>query len=117
VLEGSQNSWREGGNGSFHAGFVPWPRYSKWNFEYTGTLERITPAASDSNTCLTFIKIVIAVIWTLFSFRWYHLGYKRQWFSEINRLGKMLREKDTWGGGLHACVFCSNFFLRGELIG
>jgi len=40
--------------------------------EYTGTLKRITPAASDSNTCLSFIKMVIAVIWTLFTFRWYH---------------------------------------------
>jgi hypothetical protein len=42
--------------------------------EYTGTLKRITPAASDSNTCLTFIEIVIAVIWTLFAFCWYHWG-------------------------------------------
>jgi hypothetical protein len=37
--------------------------------QHTGTLKCITPAASDSNTCLTFIKIVIAVIWTLFTFR------------------------------------------------
>lgn len=42
--------------------------------EYTGALKRITLAASDTNTCLTFIKIVIAEIRTLFTFRWYHWG-------------------------------------------
>ena len=74
---GHRTAEGKGGNVSFHwgggASFLGLSIASGIS-EYTGTLKRMTPAASDSNTCLTFIKMVIAVIWTLFTFRWYHWG-------------------------------------------
>jgi len=74
--KGHRTAGGKGGTASCAGGGASFLDFSIGNgiSEYTGTLKRITPAASDSNTCLTFIKIVIAVIWTLFTFRWYHRG-------------------------------------------
>ena len=67
MLDGADYSWREMGRrrGPSVGTSLRGISIASGISEHAGPLKCITPAASDSDTCLAFIKIVIAVIWTL----------------------------------------------------